>query len=118
MNWNYSGNPAFSPLDATRFLITDTLAERPLVSDEEIVYALSTRSSDPTLAAAFLLEVLIRRYSMVGRVQIGRYMIDTRHLIDALQKASASIIASARAAGVAWAGGLSASEKSTDANDE
>ncbi len=41
MSWNYSGDPANSPLDECRFLIGDTNEDAPIMQDEEILYIIS-----------------------------------------------------------------------------
>lgn len=40
MTWTYSGDPTSTPKDEVRFLVGDTDAEAPLLSDEEIAYLL------------------------------------------------------------------------------
>ena len=54
MTWNYSGDPSLSSRDAVRFLIGDTDPNDPLVTDEEIAYALG-RFTEPELAGAICL---------------------------------------------------------------
>ena len=46
MSWNYSGNPASSPVDECRFLIGDTNPNEPIMQDEEIQYIIDTYGSD------------------------------------------------------------------------
>ena len=50
MTWTYSGDPASSPRDEVRFLIGDTDASAPLLSDAEVDYALA-QYPDPYGAA-------------------------------------------------------------------
>lgn len=45
MTWTYSGDPADSEKDAVRFLIGDTDTTDQLLSDEEIVYTITTAGS-------------------------------------------------------------------------
>lgn len=52
MGWSYSGDPASSTRDAVRFLIQDTDAERPLLSNEDIDYVMATWM--PKYASVFL----------------------------------------------------------------
>lgn len=42
MSFNYSRDPANSPLDAARFLIGDTNNAEPIMQDEEIQYIIDT----------------------------------------------------------------------------
>ena len=46
MSWNYSGNPASSPVDECRFLIGDTNPNEPIMQDEEIQYIIDTYGSN------------------------------------------------------------------------
>jgi hypothetical protein len=50
--WTYSGDPASSPKDETRFLSGDTISTDPLVSDEEIAWAIAKFTSTQIAAAA------------------------------------------------------------------
>lgn len=42
MAWTYSGNPNSSELDQFRFLIGDTMADEPILTDEEIQFVLTS----------------------------------------------------------------------------
>lgn len=42
MSWSYSGDPADSLLDASRFMLGDTIQSDPLMQDEEIQFILDT----------------------------------------------------------------------------
>lgn len=42
MSWSYSGNPSSSTLDQCRFMIQDTVAQEPIMQDEEIQYLIDT----------------------------------------------------------------------------
>lgn len=41
MSWNYSGNPASSPVDELRFVIGDTNSAEPIMQDEELQYLIT-----------------------------------------------------------------------------
>jgi len=62
MVWNYSGRPGASDRDTVRFLMGDTVEAKPLVSDEEIAFAL-TEHAKPKLAAALCLRHLAAQAS-------------------------------------------------------
>jgi len=71
MAWSYDGDPSVSSKDHVRFLIGDTYSGDPLVSDEEINFAL-TQEANPYRAAAVVarhIAAFFRRnvsYSMEG----------------------------------------------------
>jgi len=67
--WTYSGNPASSDRDAVRFEIQDTDQSTPLVSDEEIDYALDQEGS-VLAAAARCCEALARRFGSQADLSI------------------------------------------------
>jgi hypothetical protein len=60
MNWSYTGRPGTSLKDEVRFLIGDTCEKDPLVSDEEIAYALSKFSVTRLAGAVCLRSALMR----------------------------------------------------------
>lgn len=72
MAWSYSGDPSTDDKDHVRFLIGDTYSGDPLVSDEEIAFALTDESTSVYRAAAKVarhIAAFFRRnvsYSMEG----------------------------------------------------
>ena len=81
MSWNYSGNPAHNTRDAIRFLIGDTIADEPLVQDEEIAYAYSTYGTNE-LAGAACLRSLAARFSREGSVSVGDVSKDGKDIAE------------------------------------
>lgn len=69
MDWNYD-DPATKDRDKVRFLVGDTCASDPLVSDQEVAFAIGEQ---PTLelAAAFILRSLAARYSRKATSRVG-----------------------------------------------
>jgi len=63
VTWSYSGDPGNSPTDAVRYLVGDTAAKDPLVSNEEIAYQLAENGQDVHWAAADVAEGLAARYA-------------------------------------------------------
>lgn len=54
MSFSYSGNPTSSRLDAIRFTIQDTNAQKPIMQNEEIQYIIDTYTTDKKqLAVAY-----------------------------------------------------------------
>lgn len=41
MSWSYSGDPSTSPIDALRFLISDTDESNPIMQDEELQFLIA-----------------------------------------------------------------------------
>lgn len=72
--WTYSGDPASSPLDATRYLVGDTLETDQLLQDEEIQYEL-TQSSNVLLAAARCCEAIASKFARLADSSIGQTSI-------------------------------------------
>lgn len=68
--WTYSGNPATDQKDAVRFLIGDTDGARQLISDEEILWAISD-TGDRYLAAAACCRTLGSETAAAGKVTVG-----------------------------------------------
>lgn len=67
MGFSYSGNPASSSKDEVRFLLQDTNDQRPLLSDEDIRYAIARLEStyeDPMMIAAFCADVISTRFAL------------------------------------------------------
>lgn len=68
--WNYSGRPTTSERDKVRFLVGDTCSTDPLVSDNEIEYALN-ENSNPVLAAAIVARHLAAKFSRLVSSSVG-----------------------------------------------
>jgi hypothetical protein len=62
MNWSYSGDPADSPLDETRFLLGDTTETAHSLSDEEITFLLTRNANDAYRAGAEAAGILAVRF--------------------------------------------------------
>jgi len=70
MAWTYSGDPTASNKDAVRFEIGDTDTNDQLLTDEEIVYALSVESRIYG-AAARCCEALARKFARQADFTLG-----------------------------------------------
>lgn len=110
--WTYSGNPANSAKDQTRFLIGDTNESDQLLSDQEIEWLLSQYNNTPINAAIRATESIIGKFSRladeaVGQVRINfsqkakAYAITLNMLVNRLAKEDAS----------PFAGGISIAQK-------
>lgn len=66
MTWTYSGDPTTSPRDAVRFWCQDTLAERPLLADEEIDYLVGLAApiwDHDVATAALAADAIVAKFS-------------------------------------------------------
>ena len=72
MSWSYSGDPSSSNKDAVRFLLGDTDAEQPLISDEEVEYILSLEAN-VIRAAAIGAESIAGKFSSKVDRSIGDF---------------------------------------------
>lgn len=77
VQWTYRGDPANHIEDEVRFLLGDTSAADPLLSDAEVAYLLQVAGNDATLAAVYGAEGLLMRLAhtaideSVGSVSIS-----------------------------------------------
>ena len=68
--WTYNGDPSRSPADAVRFLVGDTIRERPLLDDREVAY-LVDRNANINIAAAEACEALWSRFLAISDYTVG-----------------------------------------------
>lgn len=72
MTWSYSGDPSKSDLDSVRFWLQDTQQDRPLLTDEELIYLLDLwmpKYNSLVLVAAFAAEVIAAKFT--GEVSVS-----------------------------------------------
>ena len=85
MTWSYSGNPLSSSVDAVRFYLQDVDEDNAMMSDEEILFLLST-DLDPKLAAIAGIKTLILRYSTLADTVIGETSISYTQKVSDLSQ--------------------------------
>lgn len=73
--WTYSGNPAYSAKDQTRYLIGDTNPKDQQLSDQEIEWVLSVYNNAPLNAAVRCTETLIAKYARLVDETVGQVKI-------------------------------------------
>lgn len=73
--WSYSGDPATSTKDATRFYLGDTRKDAKLLDDEEIAFVL-TEYPDPLAAAAACADALAAYYAREINKRVGPISVD------------------------------------------
>jgi len=121
VKWNYSGNPADSTLDETRFLVGDTDKDKPQVSDDEINWALTKASDDTTSAAALICRHLSRHYSRLADCSVGDVSRSCSQMAQAYKDRADELEAEALATTglvIPSFGGLSQTEKETLSENE
>ena len=68
--WTYSGDPANSDSDAVRFMVGDTIRERPLLDDLEVDWII-TQATNLNLRAALACEALWSRFLGISDYTVG-----------------------------------------------
>lgn len=68
--WTYNGDPSRSDSDAVRFLIGDTIRERPLLDDREVEWII-TQTENLNLRAALACEALWSRFLAISDYTVG-----------------------------------------------
>lgn len=114
--WTYSGDPNKSAKDQTRFLLGDTDKSDPLLSDAEIVWALSVYQNVPQNAAIRLCESIIAKFSRLTSEAVGQVRIEFQQKVEnyrAMLRDLRSRLAMEDAA--PYAGGISVSDKQSNA---
>jgi hypothetical protein len=110
MTWTYSGDPASSDLDQTRFLIGDTDTTDQLVNNEEVNWALSQFSV--FVAAAELCDAIAAKFSRKVDKAVGDLKISFSKMSEQYAKKGKQLRNRGSFVGVsAYVGGISVSEK-------
>lgn len=85
IRFSYGGDPSASDIDAVRFLVGDTNADRPLLDDREVEFAIS-QEPDPNLAGAILAEHLFGLFSAKGNIKVGPVSKDYSKVAEMFKK--------------------------------
>lgn len=119
MTWTYSGDPSASSLDEVRFLIGDTDSTDPLISNEEIAYALA-QEANALLAAARICRAISATYARKADKSVGDLHISFKQSYDNyLALASELESRGNMSSAMPYAGGISVSDKnSVDADTD
>ena len=113
MSWEYDGDFT-QQRDQVRFLIQDTNSSRPLVTDEEIAWLISTEAN-VYMAAAMICEGLVAKAGNVKTRWIG----DLRVTLDSgmYRGLAASLRSRGMSHQLPFAGGISVSDKESQQQD-
>jgi len=68
--WTYNGDPSRSPADAVRFMVGDTMRDRPLLDDREVEWIVG-QASNLNLRAALACEALWSRFLAISDYTVG-----------------------------------------------
>lgn len=110
MAWTYSGDPANSPLDATRFFVQDTVSTDQQFQDAEVNYVL-TKYPQPRAAAAMLADVLALKYARFADKAVGDLRISYNQRAKTYQALAATLRAEAATEDLTvYSGGISVSD--------
>jgi hypothetical protein len=118
MTWTYGGNPAASDSAAIRFLIGDTVSSAPLITDEEIAWAL-TQNSNVYGAAEIIVNSLASKFATLSDVTVGPIkVVYTTRAENYLKMAkSFKYKAEAKASLDVYGGGISYADEETQNED-
>lgn len=116
MSWTYSGDPSSSARDAVRFMIGDTDADRPLLSDKEIDFTLSTNLSAREAAIGCCEAIAMKFADKVDR-RIGKTMVSGSQVYEQYVKMAARLKCKSSASGVPYSGGMFEVDTNTDRNN-
>lgn len=114
MSWNYSGDPADSAKDLTRFLIGDTDSTDPLLQDEEINWVLGQYNMSAINASIRCCEAIMSKFGRLADEAVGQVKISYSQKAKAYRQIAADLkVRLATEDAAPYGGGLSQSDKIT-----
>lgn len=120
MTWSYSGNPASSSLNAVRFLVGDTDSADPIVTDEEINFAIGI-NSDVYAASVIVIKAIIAKYSRDVDSQIESVRVSSSQRVSHftnLLNSYESVVQDSEGLGTPVVSGVSVSDMEDVDNDD
>ena len=115
MAWTY-GNPASSPLWATRFLIGDTDECEQLLQDDEINYVLVQYNNTPPNAAIPCVYAIIAKLTRLANESVGQVRIDYNQKAKAFRTLIQDLRNQLMTGGLVYAGGIAVSDVQITSN--
>lgn len=113
MTWTYTNKPSTVNRDAVRFLIRDIDDSNPLITDEEITFALS-EESNIYLAASMIAVSLGAKFAGKADKAVGDLKITYKSSADAYKQLADTLrVRGNRTSALPFAGGISQSQKET-----
>jgi hypothetical protein len=126
MAFTYTGDPRISTKDAVRFEIQDTNPAAPLLTDEEVMFALTVEGvntpdestqSEILEAGAHCMEALARRFAALADRQSGTLKIVSTKRAAQYDERAKDLRLRAQELHAPYAGGISRSEKIAQAQN-
>lgn len=114
--FTYSGDPSNGTLDEVRFLTGDTVRARAMFGDSEVLYQLS-KTPNPKLAGAELLEVKARQFARLADERVGDVSKSLSKLSKQMKECAADLRRDATRLVRPFFGGLTISGKQNLASD-
>jgi len=127
MTWTYTGDPNDSARDAIRFLVGDTDSTDQLITDEEIAWVNAEVSGSAAAtthlyrAAARTAHAIAAKFTRLADQQIGDLRVAMSQKANAARILAASLddlAASDSAVPIAYAGGVSVANKTSQEQDD
>lgn len=120
MNWTYGNSPLTSVRDEVRFLVGDTNARDPMISDDEIAYVLERYAGAALPAALEAARALFMRYCGEVDESVGPVSISFSQRKDGLRERIAMLEGRLGAElAVPYAGGISRADvRSVESNPD
>lgn len=115
--WTYSGNPATDSKDAVRWLVGDVDGSTQLVSDEEILFALSMRGNRFAAGALVADQIAGALGRLADKKVVGDFELDYLARAGRYRDLADRLRAQAAIGAAPYAGGISAADKQQVAND-
>ena len=114
----YGGNPSTDIDDAIRFLVGDTDATDPLLSDDELTFLRDTYGEDPYRVAAEAATSLAGKYSRYADQKVGRVEVDYSQLSQQYRDLAAELRRRIGASATPYAAGISLDDIETEREDD
>lgn len=111
-------SPGAEDITAVRFIVGDTDASAPLLTDAQITAALEAAEGDHDRAALACLESLTSRFSLQADIATGDTKLSYSKAAENLAKREGDLRARIVAGGAPFAGGISRSDKETRRQDD
>jgi len=116
VTWTYTNNPAGSQRDEVRLTVGDTDASDPLVSDEEIAYAL-TKTGSVLGASAQMARAIAAKFARLVTSAVGSVSESASDLWQHYKELADELELQAATLSMPSFGGLTVGEHLSDAQD-
>jgi hypothetical protein len=114
MSWSYSGDPNTTDKDFIRFTVGDTIADDPLLQDEEILSTISS-TNNRDAAAVKCCEALVSLFARKCDRKLGPQSISANQQYEHFVQLRDNLRKHAATFNAPYAGGLSEQERIEDA---